>query len=175
MLCISTIKISFITGSNELITSGKYISKIIFYFLQSNCVKLDSKMYLLLVQRFKILYFLMSPQDPQAMIPMGLTFAFHGWCVIHSLQWRHNGHERHLKPPASQLFTQLFVRAQIKESIKAPRHWPLCGEFTGDRWIPRTNGQQRGKCFHLITSSCTNIKMNPRRQVVSNWWVPIDV
>ena len=28
--------------------------------------------------------------------------------------------------------------AQIKENIKAPRHWPLCGEFTGDRWIPRT-------------------------------------
>ena len=30
---------------------------------------------------------------------------------------------------------------QIKENIKAPRHWPLCGKFTGDRWIPRTNGQ----------------------------------
>ena len=28
-----------------------------------------------------------------------------------------------------------------KENIKAPRHWPLCGEFTRDRWIPRTNGQ----------------------------------
>ena len=24
----------------------------------------------------------------------------------------------------------------LKENIKAPRHWPLCGEFTGDRWIP---------------------------------------
>ena len=23
-----------------------------------------------------------------------------------------------------------------------------------DRWIPRTNGQIRGKCFHLMTSSC---------------------
>ena len=23
-----------------------------------------------------------------------------------------------------------------KKNIKAPRHWPLCGEFTGDRWIP---------------------------------------
>ena len=34
-----------------------------------------------------------------------------------------------------------FVQMQIKENIKAPRHWPLCGEFTGDRWIPRTNGQ----------------------------------
>ena len=46
-----------------------------------------------------------------------------------------------LKSPASQLFTQLFIQAQIKQNIKAPRHWPLCGEFTGDRWIPRTNGQ----------------------------------
>ena len=26
-------------------------------------------------------------------------------------------------------------------------------EFTGDRWIPRTNGQLRGRCFHLMTSS----------------------
>ena len=25
--------------------------------------------------------------------------------------------------------------------------------FTGDRWIPRTNGQWRGKCFHFMTSS----------------------
>ena len=29
---------------------------------------------------------------------------------------------------------------QIKENIKAHRHWPLYGEFTGDRWIPHTNG-----------------------------------
>ena len=29
----------------------------------------------------------------------------------------------------------------------------LCGEFTGHRWIPRSKGQWRGKCFHLMTSS----------------------
>ena len=34
-----------------------------------------------------------------------------------------------------------FIQTQIKENIKAPRHWPLCGEFNGDRWIPITNGQ----------------------------------
>ena len=34
-----------------------------------------------------------------------------------------------------------FIQAQVKENTKAPRHWPLCGEFPGDRWIPRTNGQ----------------------------------
>ena len=43
-----------------------------------------------------------------------------------------------LKSPASRLFIiQLLVQAQIKVNIKAPRHWPLWGEFTGDRWIPR--------------------------------------
>ena len=46
-----------------------------------------------------------------------------------------------LKSPASPLFTQPCIQAQINENIKAPRHWPLCGEFTGDRWIPRINGQ----------------------------------
>ena len=47
-----------------------------------------------------------------------------------------------------------FIQTQIKENIKTPRHWPLCGEFTGDRWIPRTNGQLHEKCVHLMTSSC---------------------
>ena len=28
-----------------------------------------------------------------------------------------------------------------QRNIKASRPWPLCGEFTSDRWIPRTNGQ----------------------------------
>ena len=44
---------------------------------------------------------------------------------------------------ASQLFTRPFIQAEIKENIKAPRHWRLCGEFTGDRWIPLTKGQLR--------------------------------
>ena len=37
-----------------------------------------------------------------------------------------------LKSPASRLFTQPFIHAQIIEKIKAPRHWPLWGEFTGE-------------------------------------------
>ena len=58
-----------------------------------------------------------------------------------------------LKSPASPLFTEPLFKVQIKENIKIPRHWPLCREFTSDQWIPRTNGQLRGKCFHLMTSS----------------------
>ena len=30
----------------------------------------------------------------------------------------------------------MFIQTQIKENIKAPRHWPLCGEFTGTGEFP---------------------------------------
>ena len=36
---------------------------------------------------------------------------------------------------------QMFIQVQIKEDIKAPRHWPLLGEFTRDRRIPLSKDQ----------------------------------
>ena len=57
------------------------------------------------------------------------------------LSWRHyerDGVSNY--QPHDCLLNRLF-NAQIKQNTKAPRHWPLCGEFTGDRWIPRTKGQ----------------------------------
>ena len=47
-----------------------------------------------------------------------------------TLQWRHNDHDAVLnQQPHGCLLNRLFRR--IKENIKAPRHWPLCEEFTG--------------------------------------------
>ena len=37
---------------------------------------------------------------------------------------------------SQRLFTQPFILTQIKENIKAPRHWPLCREFTGTGEFP---------------------------------------
>ena len=34
------------------------------------------------------------------------------------------------------MFTQPFIQTQIKEKIKAPCQWPLCGEFTGTGEFP---------------------------------------
>ena len=47
---------------------------------------------------------------------------------------------------ASQITSLAIVYSTVysdadKKNIKAPRHWPLCGEFNRGRWIPRTNGQ----------------------------------
>ena len=39
------------------------------------------------------------------------------------------------------IFFTMFIQAQMTENLKAPRHWLLWGEFTGDRRIPRTKGQ----------------------------------
>ena len=41
------------------------------------------------------------------------------------MRWR-------IKSPVLRLFTQPFIQAQMEENTKAPRHWPLWGEFTGD-------------------------------------------
>ena len=57
------------------------------------------------------------------------------------LQWRHNGRDgvsNH--QPRDCLLNRLF-RSTSKKTSKLPVTGPLCGEFTGDRWIPRTNGQ----------------------------------
>ena len=42
---------------------------------------------------------------------------------------------------ASQIANVSFVQTQIKENIKAPRHWSLWGVLNRGRWIPRTKDQ----------------------------------
>ena len=60
---------------------------------------------------------------------------------------------------ASKLTSLTIVYSTVYSGANQRQHQSsasiaLCGEFTVDRWIPRTNGQLRRKCFHLMTSSC---------------------
>ena len=64
---------------------------------------------------------------------------------------------RCLKSPASPLFTQPFIQAQIKENIKAPRHWPLCWEFTGE--FPAQ-----------MASNAENVSIWWRHHELVRWW-----
>ena len=69
------------------------------------------------------------------------------------LQWRHNGCDSVWNnKPHDCLLNRLFRRRSKKTSKLR-----VTG-FVRDRWIPRTNGQLRGKCFHLLTSSCQSYK-----------------
>ena len=55
-----------------------------------------------------------------------------------------------LKLPGSPLYAQLLVQAHIKENIKAPRHWPLWGEFTGELSAQKASNAENVS----MTSSC---------------------
>ena len=96
--------------------------------------------------------------------PYQVLSVSHILCI--PLQWRHI--ER-LKSPAYPLFAQPFIWAQIKENIKPPRQWPLCGESTGDLRIPHTKGQLHGKCFYLMTSSCVSDMFMCQINVFTTW------
>ena len=71
------------------------------------------------------------------------------------LQWRHSdrdGVSNH--QPHHCLLKRLFRRRWKKTSkLRVTGLW----EFTGDQWIPRTKGQERGKCFDLMTASWHHI------------------
>ena len=69
--------------------------------------------------------------------------------MLITLQWRHDGHDSVTNhQPHDCLLNRLF-RCRSKKTSKLH----VTG-FFGDRWIPRINGHYRGKCFHLMTSSC---------------------
>ena len=55
---------------------------------------------------------------------------------------------------ASQIASLTIVYSIVYSDADQRNHQSLASlAFCADRWIPRTNGQLRGKCFHLMTSS----------------------
>ena len=72
----------------------------------------------------------------------------------HRLHWRHNDHDgvsNH--QPHGCLLNRLFGRRSKKSSASLA----FVRGIHRDRWIPRTKGQLRGKCFHLMTSSWSEV------------------
>ena len=87
---------------------------------------------------------------------------------LHSLtlQWRYNRHDGVSNPRPHHCLLNRLLRCRSKKTSKLPITGPLCGKFIGDRWIPRTKGQQRGKCFHLMTSSWSVFKHSVRTRPI---------
>ena len=68
-------------------------------------------------------------------------------CSGISLQWHHNecdGISNHWR---LDLFTQPFVQAEIKEDIRAPRHWPLWGNSPVTSEFPSQRVSNAEKVF----------------------------
>ena len=77
---------------------------------------------------------------------------------IATLLWRHNGRD------GVSNHQPQFIQAQIKENIKAPRHWPLCREFTGNQWFPAqmaSNTENVSIWWHHHEFSCYASPLKP--------------
>ena len=76
--------------------------------------------------------------------------SFHFWRRRNfaTLQWRHNecdGVSNHQPQP--------FIQGKDQRKHQSSASLAFVREFTYRRWIPRTKGLKRGKCFPLMTSS----------------------
>ena len=93
------------------------------------------------------------------------------WFVIIgvvTLQWRHNEHGGvPIHQPHDCLLNRLF-KEQSKENIKAPRDWPLCGEFTGDHIM---YSPLKGNPSHWVINYMCFIG-RPRMFNVTKTWAP---
>ena len=79
-----------------------------------------------------------------------LTWLLNGW--QQPLHWRQNDHDGvSNQQPHGCLLNRLFRCRSKKTSTLCVTG--LCVWNSPGRWIPRTNGQSRGKCFHLMKSS----------------------
>ena len=117
---------------------------------------------------YMIVYMLLPPP---VMAVGKILLSSHNKDVI--MGWR-------LKWPALlRLFTQSFIEARIKENFKAPRHWPLCGELTGDRWIFPTQKDSSAENVstwwrhHVdgLRTAWVSIRLNGQRCSVACAWL----
>ena len=75
-----------------------------------------------------------------------------------TLQWRHNGCDSVSNHQPHDCLLNRFFRHRSKKTSKL-RVTGLCaGNSPGTSEFPHTNGQLRGKCFYLMTSSCSKEK-----------------
>ena len=103
-----------------------------------------------MTQWYCIQMLLTLTMNTYCMIPLNLNlqflvvfkFRYLTWMNTEALQWRHNGRDWVSNHLAHDCLLNRLFRRRSKKTSKAPRHWSLWGEFTGDRWIPRTNGQK---------------------------------
>ena len=74
-------------------------------------------------------------------------------CVSNALQWRHNDHDGVSITSLTVVYSTVCSDADQRKH-QSSASLAFAWGFHRDRWILRTKAKLRGKCFHLMTSSC---------------------
>ena len=89
---------------------------------------------------------------------VGMTVVYLEKSVLCCQRWEEHYKYVIMSFMASQITSLTIVYSTVYSSADQRKYQSSVSlafvwEFTGDWWIPRTKGQLRGKCFHLMTSS----------------------
>ena len=88
-----------------------------------------------------------------------------------SLRWRHNDHDSVSNHSPTVVYSTVYSDADQSKHQSSASLAFVWG-IHRDRWIPRTKGQLRGKCFHLMTSSwCPMLWLILLWQYTDPWWI----
>ena len=86
-------------------------------------------------------------------------FGIHSGLWNFNLVWLYHYDDVIMTTIASQITSLTVVNSIVYSDADERKHQSSASlafvwGINRDRWIPRTKGQLRGKCFHLMTSSC---------------------
>ena len=110
-------------------------------------------------------------------VPWGQVeiYVSHGFIVLtlemSTLSWDLSGHFHYddviMTTIASQITSITVVYSIVYSDADQRKHQSSASlafvwGIHRDRWIPRTKGQLRGKCFHLMTASCWKTPSGPK-------------
>ena len=92
-------------------------------------------------------------QNQQQQTCMYVRMSVCMWVCMHVQAFHHN--DVIMTTIASWITTLTIVYSTVYSDADQRKHQSSASlAFLWDRWIPRTKGQLRGRCFHLMTSSC---------------------
>ena len=104
-----------------------------------------------------------SPADSphkDSVMQEGFSMAWHHNITANCAAWKiFHYHDVIMGTIASQITSLTVVYSIVYSDADQRKHQSSASlafvwGIHRDRWIPRTKGQLRGKCFHLMTSSC---------------------
>ena len=133
-----------------------------FHLLYSLFVHIRSKSY---ATKITLVYNLLR----SLVVCLGLIEVYHIICIIQVLYcnelthtvneiWKYHYNDVIMTTIASQITSLTVVYSTVYSDADQRKHQSSASlafvwGIHRDRWIPSTNGQLRGKCFHLMTSS----------------------
>ena len=147
-------------STNADLTRRKHwISVVVFELVSLDCLDFSS-WEILSIHTYIYIYVYKSVQQSVSIKRIGPTLKNYDWLI----DWPNHYIDVIMTTMASQITSLAVVYSSVYLDADQRKHQSSASlafvwGIHRDRWIPRTKGQLRGECFHLMTWSCDWLTM----------------